>query len=71
MKVYESGIPASMILIASTLLDIVTLLLKSCIALALVGENLSNIDVQKHWNTIQKDGIDYADFCNFIASLPE
>ena len=40
-------------------------------ALALVGENLSNGDVQKHWNAIQKDGIDYADFCNFISTLPE
>ena len=40
-------------------------------ALALVGENLSNCDVQKHWNAIQKDGIDYADFCNFISTLPE
>ena len=39
-------------------------------ALALVGENLSNGDVQKHWNAIQKDGIDYADFCNFISTLP-
>merc|ERR1712131_173216 len=40
-------------------------------ALALVGENLSNSDVQKHWNAIQKGGIDYADFCNFISTLPK
>ena len=47
------------------------IVLKLVKALALVGENLSNGDVQKHWNAIQKDGIDYADFCTFISTLPE